>query len=103
MQRVPSPGGSISELNNFCMLASPGASLLRETDTQLDQHYYTVCNPGQRCGRSLPDEGHLVLIHPGVQLQAGVLSKGRDDEAEDESDADEDGGEDNLDKDQNQI
>lgn len=38
-------------------------------------------------GSCIPDEGDLVLIHPGLQLQAGIFSKWRDDETEDQSDA----------------
>lgn len=47
-------------------------------------------------GRGLPDEGHLVLVHPGLQLQAGVLPERRDDEAEDQSDAHKDRRQHNL-------
>ena len=46
--------------------------------------------------RSVPDEGDLVLIHPGLQLQTGIFSKRGDDETEDKSDADEHGRENNL-------
>lgn len=43
-----------------------------------------------------PDEGQLLSVHPGAQGQAGVLSKGRDDHGEDESDEDKAGREDDL-------
>lgn len=35
----------------------------------------------------VPDEGELFFIHARLQLQAGVLSKRRDNETEDEGDA----------------
>lgn len=43
-----------------------------------------------------PVEGGLVAVHPGLQLQAGELGEGRDDEGEDEGQAHEDGGKDHL-------
>lgn len=46
--------------------------------------------------RTVPDEGDLVLVHPGLQLQAGILSKRRDNETEDERDADEHSRKDDL-------
>lgn len=46
--------------------------------------------------RCVPDEGDLVLVHPGLQLQAGIFSKRGDNEAEDQSDAHEHSGENDL-------
>ena len=40
-----------------------------------------------RAAEGLPDEGDLLLVHPGLQLQAGVLPKGRHDQAEHQGDA----------------
>lgn len=93
MQRVPKPGGSNRALSNFCMLASPGASsLLADSQTQTGNPTATKLT----CGGGVPEEGHLFLVHPGLQLQAGVLPERRDDEAEDQGDADEHGRKDNL-------
>ena len=45
----------------------------------------------------LPEEGGLrEAIHPGLELQAGVLGEGRDDQGEDERQADEHGWQDHL-------
>lgn len=46
----------------------------------------------------VPDEGDLVLVHPGLQLQTGIFSKWGDDETEDQSDADEHSRKDDLQK-----
>lgn len=46
--------------------------------------------------RRVPDECDLVLVHPWLQLQTGILPKRGHDEAEDQSDADEHGREDDL-------
>ena len=45
----------------------------------------------ERERRAVPDEGDLLLIHPRLELNAGILSEGWDDEAEHQSDADEHG------------
>lgn len=57
-----------------------------ETDTQSHTVYYIKLY--QHLDRCLPDEGDLVLVHPGLQLQTGILSKRRNDETEDQCDAD---------------
>lgn len=44
----------------------------------------------------VPDEGDLVFVHPGLQLQTGVFPERRNDETEDQRDADKDGGKDDL-------
>lgn len=44
----------------------------------------------------VPDEGDLVLVHPGLQLQTGVFTKRGDDETEDQSDAHEHSRKNNL-------
>lgn len=64
---------------------------------------------GQRCemvawrggGRGVgtgfsPEEGELVPVHPGLEAQRRVLPEGRHDEAEEQRDADEDSGQDDL-------
>lgn len=43
-----------------------------------------------------PEEGELVPVHPGLEAQRRVLPEGRHDEAEEQRDADEDSGQDNL-------
>lgn len=61
-----------------------------------------VNSGGDRCGQcgqvetGIPDEGDLVFVHPGLQLQTWVFSKRGDDETKDKSDADEDGRKDDL-------
>lgn len=37
-------------------------------------------------GGGLPEEGELFPVHPGLQLQGGILPKGRNDEAEQQGD-----------------
>ncbi len=114
MQRVPKPGGSSRAFNNFCMLASVGASSLTHTHTQHTHFslsacvsvcvtgtfkwWFYVCAAQCETGedRCVPDEGDLVLVHPGLQLQTGIFSKRRDDETEDQSDAHEHGRKNNL-------
>lgn len=98
MQRVPKPGASRSEFNNFCILASLGASSLTQRQrysqtTHLLQWYciYT-------CIWCVPDKGDLVLVHPGLQLQTGVLSKRGDNKTEDQCNADKHSRKNNLKK-----
>lgn len=43
-----------------------------------------------------PEEGELLPVHPGLEAQRRVLPEGRHDEAEEQRDADEDGGQDDL-------
>lgn len=50
---------------------------------------------GQRDGDT-PEEGELLPVHPGLEAQRWVLPEGRHDEAEEQGDADEDGGQDYL-------
>lgn len=50
---------------------------------------------GHRAGDT-PEKGELLPVHPGLELQGWVLPEGRHDEAEEQRDADEDGGEDDL-------
>lgn len=50
---------------------------------------------GHRAGDT-PEKGELLPVHPGLELQGRVLPEGRHDEAEEQRDADEDGGEDDL-------
>lgn len=46
--------------------------------------------------QKVPDKGVLLVIHPGLQLQAGVFAKGRDNQAEHEGNAHEDSWQHNL-------
>ena len=48
------------------------------------------------CPGVLPVECVLVSIHPGLELQGGVLPKGRDKETEEQSDEDKQGRQHNL-------
>ena len=50
---------------------------------------------GQRDGDT-PEEGELLPVHPGLEAQRWVLPEGWHDEAEEQRDADEDGGQDDL-------
>lgn len=47
-------------------------------------------------GSGLPEEGVLFSVHPGLQLQRGILPKRRHDEAEEQSDQHEHSWQDNL-------
>lgn len=92
MQRVPKPGASSRAFSSFCMLTSEGASSLKHT--RLSSWRLSV---GQaEVFWAVPDEGDLVLVHPGLQFQTGILSKRWDDETEDQGDADEDSRKDDL-------
>lgn len=112
MQRVPKPGASSRAFNNFCMLASPGASSLTHKhkhkhtawdslvqlrtvgDSSASETVWDIC---------VPDEGDLVLVHPGLQLQSRIFSKWGYDETEDQSDADEHSRKNNLQNTKSQI
>lgn len=51
---------------------------------------------GEYLCAGLPEEGVLFSVHPGLQLQCGVLSKRRHNEAEEQSDQHEHSRQDNL-------
>ena len=47
-------------------------------------------------GKFIPDKCVLFIVHPGLKFQAGVLSKGRHNQAEHQGDADKHSWQDNL-------
>lgn len=97
MQRVPNPGESRRALSSFCMLASEGASSLEDTHTRRQMGCVCVCVVRlTQMLWVLPDEGDLVLVHPRLQLQTGILPERGNDETEDEGNADKDRRKDDL-------
>lgn len=53
-----------------------------------------LCPEAQRA--DIPDKCILLVIHPGLKFQVGVLAKGWHDQAEDQGDANKDSRQDNL-------
>lgn len=71
---------------------SAGASSLKHNQTHsclyLQEVEQCFSTDGYVLDAGVPDEGDLILVHPGLQLQTGIFSKWRDDETEDQGDAD---------------